>query len=90
MLEDVENFDRTKRLEYEHKVAEKKRLADIAVIRAENEKKKLEEYSVGKKERETLRRRKARRRQNREGYQQTPDVSDNEKPAEDVENKSDG
>ena len=92
VLEDVENFDKAKREEYEHKVSEKARLALVAERKAEMALKTEEDAIIAKKKRETLRRKKARRAKDRENYASSAEEDDKkvvQPEAEDVEAKSD-
>jgi hypothetical protein len=46
VLHDIQNFDKAKRVEYEHRVSEKRRIAELFVRRAEDLKTSIEQAKV--------------------------------------------
>lgn len=76
VLDDIENFDKAKREEYEHSCKEKKRLADLREARRIQQEKEAEEAAKAKAIKDTAKRRRLRRKAEGSQYAETEDEAE--------------
>ena len=89
VLGDIQNFDKAKREEYEHRVSEKKRISELFTKRAEELKVALAEAKERQGKRDQAKRRRQRRRANPEEYADSEEEGakkEEEQPEEDEDN----